>query len=413
MKIRQVTTAVVEANFDYTYVRIDVDEGASGYGEAFFAPGIATIVRELGELLIGQDPRDVRALLARLYLATSASTGSSGAGASTHAISGIETALWDLNGHLYGVPVWRLLGGSFRTSIPVYADLHAGEGLGSIDSMLRSRIPFWASEHGQTVTGDFYWRSSDEGELSLELITSRVEAAADEGFGCVKLDIDVFEDRTATDSTLSLQDVARIAERAGELRDRIAGRTQIAYDCHWRFDVPAGRALHAALIHADPCWLEDPVRPDSRALAQVAAVGPVAIASGENAYRLAGITELAGEGGLHIATPDVQKVGGLLESVAIADWADRHGIGFAPHCIASPLGFMASAHVMAAAPSVRFLEFHGQDLPFWSRLVKEPVLENGHVALPQTPGLGVTLDLEVAREHAARGEPFFDEGIVR
>src|SRR4051812_33194037 len=113
---------------------------------------------------------------------------------------------------------------------------------------------------------------------------------------------------------------------------------------------------------------------------------------------------------LDIIAPDLQKVGGLLEGRKICDMADTHYVAVAPHCIASPVGTIASAHVAAAVPNFLALEWHGMSVPFWEDLVLEgPVISGGRIAVPSGPGLGVTLDLDVAREHARADEPFFDE----
>lgn len=409
-KIKSVTTAVIQANFDYTYVCITSESGEQGFGEAFFSPGLARSIVEIGDLLIGRDPRDVKQLLQIMRLATSASSGAHGDGALMHAISGIETALWDLAGKIMDEPVWRLLGGKFRDSIPVYADLHAGVGLSSVDNLLRNRVPFWQSASSKTEIGDFYWQSAHEDELDFQSMITRIQQAQADGYRCVKLDMDVFEDvRQPGDPALGTAEIARIANRVIELREAIDESVEIAYDCHWRFDIPTAAKLNAAIGDARPYWLEDPVNPTGRGLARVASAGTSPIASGENAYSLEGIEELARDGGLDIATPDVQKVGGILESVQIADWTHRRGIGFAPHCIASPLGFTAAVHVMAVAPSVRYLEFHGRDVEFWSDLVTTPVISSGQAALPTGPGLGVEFDFDVLRKYAVPGEPFFGE----
>lgn len=414
IRITSVSTAVIEANFDYTYVCIEASDGTKGYGEGFFAPGLAQATREIGGLLVGKEPTNVRSLVTMMRLATSASSGAHGEGSLMHAISGIETALWDLTGKLLGVPVWQLLGGKARDAVPVYADLHAGTGLPSIDNLLRNRTPFWASQSGTTETGDFYWQSGEADELDFERIVERVQAAGQAGYRLVKLDMDVFEDhREAADQTLGADQISRIATRAIELRERISPEVDIAYDCHWRFDIPSASRLHAELSPARPYWLEDPVNPTPEGLKRVAGAGSIPIASAENSYSLEGVIHLARDGGLDIATPDVQKVGGILEGLTIAEWTHRNGIGFAPHCIASPLGFAAAVHVMAAAPSVRFLEFHGSDVPFWSELVTTPVIVKGVAPVPNGPGLGVELDLEIARRYASPHEPFFTEAAPR
>jgi L-alanine-DL-glutamate epimerase-like enolase superfamily enzyme len=112
-----------------------------------------------------------------------------------------------------------------------------------------------------------------------------------------------------------------------------------------------------------------------------------------------------------IATPDLQKVGGLAIACQIAQFVDTQTIPIAPHNISSPVGTMASAHFCASIPNFLVLEFHGSDVPFWDDLVEgvsKPIIQNGSIQLPDKPGLGVKLNEDVARRYARRGEPFFE-----
>ena len=112
VKIVRLKTAVVEGNFDWTFVRIETDEGIAGLGECFFAPGLTSILRSLEPVVQGEDPRDIHRLFRKLQLATSGA--GSVAGIVYNAISGIEAALWDVLGQWLEVPIYRLLGGKFR-----------------------------------------------------------------------------------------------------------------------------------------------------------------------------------------------------------------------------------------------------------------------------------------------------------
>src|SRR4051794_33865737 len=145
VKITAAHTAVVEGNYDWTFVRIDSDvDGLRGLGECFGAPGLTAIVRDLAPLLVGEDPRDIDRLWAKLRWG--ASGAGSPAGIVYNAISGMEAALWDLVGKAYGVPIHRLLGGRFRDSVRMYADCHAGEALESMDSTMVPRAARWAPD---------------------------------------------------------------------------------------------------------------------------------------------------------------------------------------------------------------------------------------------------------------------------
>ena len=416
MRIVAVTTAVVQANFDYTYVRIDTDEDVSGTGECFNAPALPRLARELGQLLVGQDPRHPVPLWRRLMTAVSGTGSSSGAGIAYNAISGIEAALWDLNGKITGLPVVRLLGGAYRDRVEIYADLHGGTELHSISSLMQYRRPFWTTEDQVTHVGGFYWEEAEGEGVSIEATVSRCRQAVADGYRNIKLDLDVFSTgREGTSRSATSRDLRRMREMAMAVREAIGDDIGLAFDCHWRFDVMTALAVADAVAPARPLWLEDPVPPDPEAMAAVTARSPVPTATGENTYLVEGFDALLRNRSTHIVTPDVQKVGGMAEAVRIGELAARHFVPFAPHCIASPLGLMAAVHVCAALPNHLCLEFHGSDVPFWGDLIvgPKPLIERGSVLVPDGPGLGVELDIEVVRRYSAPGEPVFDQPPVR
>ena len=106
----------------------------------------------------------------------------------------------------------------------------------------------------------------------------------------------------------------------------------------------------------------------------------------------------------------MQKVG-LWEGRKLADLADMHYVNLSMHNISSPLGTMASAHLAAAIPNLLALEWHAASVPFFDALnkgAKEPMIVDGHIAVTDTPGIGVTLDEEVAYKYRKPGEPFFE-----
>jgi L-alanine-DL-glutamate epimerase-like enolase superfamily enzyme len=414
MRITRVTTAVVEANFDYTFVRIHTDEGLHGTGEAFFAPGITAVIRDLGGVLVGEDPRRIRLLWERLVRAAG---GTACSGIAFNAISGLEAALWDLNGKVLGQPIAALLGGRQRDWVEVYVDLHAGTSLQSLDRVLRYRSPFWLTEDRTTRTAGSYWETPEAQADSLEGMVARAKEAVEAGFRKLKFDLDVFSDpRDPGDRTMTPAMVDRVAERAAALRRALGDQVEVAFDCHWRFDVPTATAIAQAVAVARPVWLEDPVPPDPRALAAVTARSPVPVATGENLYLLESFLDLIRCEGARILTPDAQRTGGLSELLRIADVAARHLLPVAPHCIASPLGFLASVHVASVCSNTLSVEFHGFDVPFWSELVTAPggpLIRDGRCRVPDAPGVGVEVDLDTVRAYAAPGEPVFDEGPAR
>ncbi|MFT4923803.1 MAG: gluconate/galactonate dehydratase [Haloarculaceae archaeon] len=99
----------------------------------------------------------------------------------------------------------------------------------------------------------------------------------------------------------------------------------------------------------------------------------------------------------------------MRETRKIADVANQYYVPVAMHNVASPVGTMASAQVGAAIPNALAVEYHSYELGWWSDLVEESVIEDGRIEIPETPGLGVTLDLDVVAENLVDGEDLFDE----
>src|SRR5574341_1985353 len=124
--------SVLESNFDWTFVKVETDEKITGYGEAFVAPGVTATIREYASMLIGEDPTNIDRVIRRMR----GSTAYASPGMTLHAVYGIESALLDVLGKKYRMPVWQILGGKYRDYVRIYADCHAGEALESIGPML-------------------------------------------------------------------------------------------------------------------------------------------------------------------------------------------------------------------------------------------------------------------------------------
>jgi L-alanine-DL-glutamate epimerase-like enolase superfamily enzyme len=415
MHIARVTTAVVEANYDWTIVRIEGDEGVSGWGEAFCAPGLAETIRELAPLIEGRDARQVEPLVRRLHLATAhVSSG----GTVYHAISGIEAALWDLAARSLGVPLWQLFGGCFRERVRVYADCHAGEALTSYSATLVSRRLPWMGEgidERAEADPEVHWSPADvEDVYTPEAYATRARQMADLGFTALKFDLDLplLEHEDLYARTISAAQLERQLALAAATIDAVAGRADVAFDLHWRYAPADALRLACALEDLPVLWLEDPTPPqDLASVARLAERTTTPICTGENLYRLDGFAALMALGGVDILAPDIQKVGGLADTRRIGALGDVHSRPLAPHNIAGPVGTLASAHACASIPNFLALEWHAASVPFFDELVTGggPVVVDGYVELPEGPGIGADLDLEVARRYARPGEPFFGE----
>ncbi|MFZ0523592.1 MAG: mandelate racemase/muconate lactonizing enzyme family protein [Candidatus Acidiferrales bacterium] len=411
MKITRLKTAVVEGNFDWTFVRIETDEGIQGLGECFFAPGLTAMLRSLEPVILGEDPRDTHRLFRKLQRA--ASGAGSVAGIIYNAISGIDAALWDVLGQSLGVPIYRLLGGKFRDKVRIYADCHGGEALESLDALLRSRPPSWGPRPGVHIAKDYFGESDASEPATPEDYRRQALAKRAMGFRALKFDLDVqgTEGGDPYNRCLTNRAIDHMVKLVAAVHEAVGVETDIAVDCHWRYNVSDMVTLGRELEPFRLLWLEDPVPPNSvAALKAVSSKIRVPIATGENLFLFEGFQEIIEEHALDIVTPDLQKVGGLAVAQRIADFADLHTIPVAPHNISSPVGTLTSVHFCAAIPNFLALEFHAADVPFWNDLVEglpSPMIQNGFVSVPEKPGLGVTLNEEVARRYARKDEPFF------
>jgi L-alanine-DL-glutamate epimerase-like enolase superfamily enzyme len=407
MKIARCTTAVVEANYDYTYVRVFAQNGNYGTGECFLAPGLTAMLREMLPLLVGKDAREVDRL-ARYLWRKGSGTGAV-AGYLYNAVSGIETALWDLVGKETGLPVYQFLGGKVRDAIRIYADCHAGDNIESWSPMLEPRQPRWLKD---LLAG----KPEHEERYEPEHYRERARKMVAKGFDALKFDIDSMVVLTGEELHRPIYDheIRRMTECVRAAREGAGAKVDLAIDCHWRFTPAEAVRVARSLSQFDLLWLEDPCPPENwRDMAEIRAVGGCPILTGENLNRRHGFWDLIIQRAVDLVAPDVQKCGGLLETKRIGELAEMQGIRVAPHNIASPLGTLAAAHVCATLPNFVALEFHGSDLPFWNELVTRadcegPVIQNGRIRLTEAPGLGCELNEDVAREYLKPGETLFE-----
>jgi L-alanine-DL-glutamate epimerase-like enolase superfamily enzyme len=415
MKITHLSTAVLESNFDWTIVKIETDEKITGFGEAFLGPGLTAVIHEFAAILIGEDPTSIDRLLRRMH----ASIVYASPGLVFHAINGIETALLDLIGKKFKQPVWQILGGKYRDHVRVYADCHAGEALESITPMLLPRTPEWmrkaSDEKRKSVASLKHhgWDASSQDHLTPESYARRATEMVARGFRILKFDVDVPTpyETDEYNRDLSAPEIEHMAAFVAATRAAVGPEIGLAIDCHWNYSVQAAIDLARAVEKYKLMWLEDPVPPENiRAIGVVQRNTRTPIATGENHYLRLDFERLITEGGLRILAPDVQKIG-LWNGRKLADLADLHYVNLTFHNISSPIGTMAGVHLSAAVPNVLALEWHAASVPFFDGLVKNassPMIENGKIAVPDKPGLGIEVDLDVAHRYRKPGEKFFD-----
>jgi L-alanine-DL-glutamate epimerase-like enolase superfamily enzyme len=324
-------------------VRVETDEGVTGWGEAFSNAGWQATCVAIKDIIAprvtGKDPSNIAQIQNDLHRGLY-NTGRSGP--VPFAISGLDIALWDIAGKRAGLPVYKLLGGSARTQLPAYA------------SLLRY--------------GD------------AKMVETKTREAISRGYRYIKL----HENR---------MDIIRAAKRACLEKGK---NVPLMVDCSCPWTVDEAIAAARELADQDLAWLEEPVYPpdDHSGLARLRAVAPMPVAAGENISNLMEFKRLFEVGAVGIAQPSITKIGGITEMRKIFALGEAHGVVVVPHSPYFGPGLMASIHVCAASAREIPVENYYCDFvetPFGDQIVPK----SGMFDVPQTPGLGKDPDEKV------------------
>lgn len=384
LKITDMRLATVCSNYDYPIIRIDTNQGVYGIGEVRDA-GHRENALQFKSMLLGKNPCNVDMIFHMMK--RFGNWGREGGG-----VSGIEIALWDLIGKIYGVPCYQFLGGKYRDKIRIYADTPSPTD--TTPEGYASRVMGRKAEGLTFIKFDIGLHVLEGVENSLNGTPSRFEYGR--GWG---------SRAPGTGPVLHVTDrgIERMAEIVATVRETVGWETSLCIDHfgHGMLTVKEVIKLGKALEPYGLAWMEDPAPwYDVDAHRQVTEAINVPTAAGEELYLLDGFRELIEKRAVDIIHPDLLTSGGMAETKRISDFAEQHGIPTALHFAGSPIAFMANLHTAASISSFVALEHHGLDLPFWKNLVTGlPPMEEGYVAVPDKPGLGIDLDYEGIREN--------------
>jgi L-alanine-DL-glutamate epimerase-like enolase superfamily enzyme len=205
--------------------------------------------------------------------------------------------------------------------------------------------------------------------------------------------------------------IAELAGYVARVREVIGPEIPLAADHFGHIDVTSCIRLGKALESYQMAWLEDMVPWQFTTLwKQITNAIDVPTLTGEDIYCLDGFKDLIDQYAVDMVHPDLASAGGILETKKIGDYAETHGIAMALHFAGSPVSFMANVHCAAATENFVALEHHGVDVPWWEDVVtgiEKPLHRQGFARVPETPGLGVELNLDVIKQHLARDEECF------
>ncbi len=353
-----VNEGIADGSQDDLVILVHTDEGITGIGEVDSAPdAVAALVNapashaianSLRELLIGEDPLDVERLWDKMYRGV---IYIGRRGIAIHAISGVDIALWDIKGKALGKPVCELIGTPRHERIRAYA----------------SRLM----------------------PDTTEEVTEAVAELRDQGFTAVKLGWGPLGQDPEHDVRLA----AAAREAGGEHVD-------ILIDAGLGYGADAATAIRVAreLEQLGVYWLEEPFEPDEyEAYAELADTVDITVAAGEQDATRWGFRELIERGHVDLIQPDVTRCGGITELLRIAELAQEHGVAVVPHAWKSGIIKAASLHVNAVLPEALFQEYCVADTEINTKLTQQllEIEEDGYVAVPTAPGLGIDLDEDV------------------
>ncbi len=388
LRITDLRVAVITgAPMRVPLIRIDTNQGVCGYGEVRDGASKRYALM-LKSRLLGENPCDVE----RIFKAIRqfGYHGRQGGG-----VSGVEMALWDLAGKAYGVPVYRMLGGKYRDRIRLYVDTPSVRDKDRFAEKLKERMQM-----------GFSFLKMDLGINLIRNVPGVLSRPPDTDWDRYKTTMHPFTAIQLTD-----KGIATLAEYVAQIRKEIGSEIPLAADHFGHLDVNSCIRLGKALEPYQMAWLEDLVPWQyTGMLKEITSAIDVPTLTGEDIYCLSGFKELIDQRAVDMIQPDLATAGGILETKRIGDYAQEHGVPMAMHFAGSPISFLANVHCAAATENVVALEHHGVDVPWWEDLVtgvEKPLNQKGIARVPETPGLGVELNLEVVKQHLARGEECF------
>jgi D-galactarolactone cycloisomerase len=355
-------------------VRVDTDEGISGWGEGGQygppEPVASCIHHVLGPRVVGSNPMDRGRIAEELYAAT---RDFGQKGSYIEAMSAIDIALWDITGKALGEPVSRLLGGAFRESVPAYAT-------------------------GCYYRGDTYL----DHRSTLEGLAAEAKSYLDAGFRMLKMKVGLLR-------------VEDDCERLAAVREAIGPDCGLLVDANHAYNAMTAIHMARGLERHGVRWFEEPVPPEDReGYRRVRSQTSVPIAGGECEYMRYGFRSLIAEGCVDIAQPDLCVAGGFSEWLKIVALAQSFGVWVVPHVWGSGVALAAAMHALAALPpfphsanpvplqNEPVIEFDRNYNPLRDDLLETQIrCVDGRVELPAGPGLGIAINEDVLERYTS------------
>jgi galactonate dehydratase len=363
---------------EYFFVEVRTDEGVTGWGEITTTTltanrAVAGIIRQLNDLLVGEDPARIEHIWNKTFRSF---TYMGTRGATSHVVSGIDIALWDIRGKVLGQPIHALLGGKVRDDILLYT--HPLRRLLDNDDDLVREIRAIVDSGHTALKFDPFPHAAGQSPHNDDYL----------------------------DGGMSKQGEKSAARMAARVREVAGPDIEILIDAHGRFNVPTAIRLCRSLEDAANIdWFEEPVPVESyAALRQVREKVNAAITVGERLHTRWEFAPILEQQLADYIMPDVTWAGGISELKKIATMAEAYYIPISPHDASGPINVVAGAQVMMTVPNFYRLETSRYDLGKYDVFLETP-LDNsgGRLHLSDLPGLGIAMNMDYLRANAVDG----------
>ena len=366
LKITDIRGATLASIYDFPIIKIYTNQGIIGLGEVRDAGWIAQALM-MKPYLIGKDPLDIETILRSIRHLTGPDRYAGGYAA-------VDIALMDIAGKALGVPCWKLLGDKVRDKVEIYADCPTVLNAENLKLMMKRRFDLGLKHYKIDLTPPLL-RKIDGAILNnlptakgLEIWGEHVKKARDIIGYDVKLGADHFGNMTV--------------ESGIELGNFMADPQ---YNLAYIEDVIHFKRFNAVNLNR-----------------QITAGSGTPTLNGEDIFSLENFKPWIEQNAVSIIHPDMLTAGGMIETKKIADYAYQFGIRTMLHCASSPVGVMANVHTAATIREFISLESHTIEMPWVNDLVNgipKPIIQNGVIPVPDTPGLGIELADEVVGKY--------------
>ncbi len=396
LKITDMRVASVGVLGRTPIVRIYTNQGIVGHGDVRDGAD-ERYALFLKSRILGENPCNVEKLFKRIRQFGGQARQGGG-------VCAVEMALWDIAGKAYGVPVYQMLGGKYRDYVRIYVDTPKEKTPEALAARMKGRVEkgftFLKMDFGIDMIKD------EKGTLVGQNLWDPELRQWDRTGGSYGMTRHPFTRIQITDRGL-----ARITDFLAAVREAVGYEIPIASDHYGHFGVNEAIRLGKAVEPYRLAWLEDMVPWDYTEMwKDITTAIHTPTITGEDIFLLKHFKPLIDARAVDLVHPDPNSAGGILETKKIGDYAEEAGVAQALHHAASPVSFLGSVHSAAATQNFVALEHHSVDNPWWEDLVtgiEKPIVKDGFVKVPDTPGLGVELNEEAVKEHLREGAKLF------